>query len=199
MGIRSLKTASIANGVKRSKFWDQAADLETTAYNSIASYTVTAASTSSITFNSIPQKYKHLVVRMTLKVTGTSLATIWYQMNGNNNSDYYYYQMYANGSSRSSGGSPGVGGDTAYVPCASQANSFGGAIMLLPDYTNSTSIKSQQTFSGFAAGSGANFVLLRGGAYYGTGSTNPITSLTFTPNTGSIAQHSTIALYGIKG
>jgi hypothetical protein len=174
---------------------------ELTAYNSIASYTVTSASTSSITFNTIPQTYKHLVVRMSLKVTGSSLATIWYYPNGNTgSSDYYYYQMYSNGTSRSSGGGSGqTGSDTAYVPSASQTNAFGASIMLLPDYTNSTSIKSQQTLTGFAAGSGANFIILRGGAYYGTGSTNPITSLTFTPNTGSIAQYSTIALYGIKG
>ena len=175
---------------------------EPTAYNSIASYTVTSASTSSITFTAIPQTYKHLVVRMICKVTGSANNTIYYQMNGNTSSDYVYYQAYSVGGGLSGSGSAGgTGTDTAYVPSVTgAANYFGAAIINIPDYAGST-IKSIQTIAGHAVnGSGSNFTLFRGGAYYGANSTSPITSLQFTPAGGaSIAQYSTIALYGIKG
>jgi hypothetical protein len=169
-----------------------------TAYNYISSVTVPAGNTSAVVFSSIPQTYKHLVVRMICKVTGSSRSTIYYQMNGNTTQDYVYYQAYSVGSGLSASGSAGgPGTDTAYVPSAADPDAFGAAIVLIPDYAGST-IKSIQTIAGMAV-NGTNFVLLRGGAYYGTGSTSSITSLRFYPTSGSIAEYSTFALYGIKG
>jgi hypothetical protein len=171
---------------------------DTTAYNFIKSVTVTAANAADVVLSDIPQTYKHLVVRMICKVTGSSRSTIYYQMNGNTSSDYVYYQAYSVGGGLSASGAPGgPGTDTAYVPSALDPDSFGAAIVLIPDYAGST-IKSIQTIAGMAV-NGTNFTLLRGGAYYGTGSTSPITSIRFYPTSGLLSQHSTFALYGIKG
>jgi hypothetical protein len=69
MGIRSLKTASISTGVKRSKVWDQSAAIIpplTPDYESIATST---GGSSTITFSSIPSTYKHLQLRVSGTLT----------------------------------------------------------------------------------------------------------------------------------
>ena len=82
MGIRSLSTASISTGTKRSKVWDQSAVVITNSYESIATYTVGSTAQSTITFSSIPSTYKHLQLRASHK----SSSPVWATMNLNSDS-----------------------------------------------------------------------------------------------------------------
>ncbi len=90
MGIRSLRTASISTGAKRSKFWDQTARVADNSYESIATVNVGSSGSSFVEFTSIPSTYKHLQIRANSRYTGyqNSGAAVYLQFNGDTGSNY---------------------------------------------------------------------------------------------------------------
>lgn len=96
MGIRSLRTASIANGVKRSKFWDQQHYLSD--MDLIQTTTVTT-STPSVTFsnlNSVASQYRHLrLVVLARAMTNSSGQSLTLEFNDSSAADYNAHSFYA--------------------------------------------------------------------------------------------------------
>lgn len=190
MGIRSLSSASVATGTKRSKFWDQTAATIDTSYVSLGSVKL-ASNTSSVTFSSIPATYKHLEVRIfARKESGGNDAYVMHLNGDTTNGNYAYYAF---------------GGDgTAFVQSLIDSanigsvrdNAWNTTVITIPDYTNTNKVKSYQSLSGSSSQTGGSSFYV-GGVWDNTAVIN---SLRFTNTANSnFITGSVFALYGIKG
>ena len=167
----------------------------TNSYESIETIPVGSGGSSSITFNSIPQTYKHLQVRAIGRTATTTQDYIIYKPNGNNVSARHF--LAADGSSPSAGGSTSVF-DLGIIPKSdSTANVFGAYVLDLLDYTDTNKNKTLRQFNGVDL-NGTGYINFASALY--SVNTNAITSLTITTySSTAFAQYSTFALYGIKG
>jgi hypothetical protein len=193
MGIRSLRTASISTGVKRSKVWDQSAVVVTNSYESIATQVVGAGGAASITFSSIPGTYKHLQIRTFARTPSNTLAV--FQVNGDNGNNYAIHRINGNGSTVVANNTVSYNyGGVSLTPSASDI--FSAGIIDILDYANTSKTKVFKTLSGWDA-NGSGQVEMRSSLW---NSTSAITSLVFTTDSGgSFQQYTHFALYGIKG
>lgn len=195
MGIRSLSTASISTGTKRSKVWDQSAVYSPSSFESIATLTGSGTPTS-VTFSSIPSTYKHLQVRFFGRLSGTSRFQM--RFNGDSGNNYSVHAILAGGTSiygiagTPSGTSLSLGytdGDP-YIFCSN--------VVDILDYANTSKYKTTRALTGFdknTATSGE--VGLWSGLWLNTAA---ISSITLVSNNGAtIDANSSFALYGIKG
>lgn len=192
MAIRSLRTASIANGVKRSKFWDQSTTLFTYDFDSIA--TATPSGSQSYTFSSIPQTYKHLQLSW-LVYGGNADASITIRLNGSTGT-YTTFRSFA-GTHQSNYG-------LLYYP--QDMNSSGSrpavGVTDIFDYTSSNN-KTTKTIAGsmYSPSPGSGLT------QFSWSSTAAIDSITVYMNTGgngssfngTFGSNTVLALYGIKG
>jgi hypothetical protein len=205
MGIRSLKTASIANGVKRSKFWDQSANISD--HLLIATATVTSGSTSSITFSSIPQTYDHLQLYWNARTTGaTTTDFVHVRFNGDNTANYNFNFLEAG--TGISGLSPAISTKSANTNAwltriaggNNSANIFGIGYGIIADYSKTNRKKSLHTYGGYddwLLGTPTGNTRLENSTWF---STAAITSITLTVDSGaSFATNTDFTLYGIKG
>ena len=166
-------------------------------YESIATSVVGSGGTPSITFNVIPSTYKHLQVRCIAKQTGAGTGQpLIFTINGVN-SGYAVHNVNGNGTTAIAQGYS----NEAYVFLADQLASSSQStqiqsafIMDFLDYGDTNKYKTVRVLGGFDAnGSGRialNSALLQ--------STSAISSITFTANSGNLAEYSHFALYGIK-
>ncbi len=168
-------------------------------YESIATVTVGAGGSSSISFTSIPQTYKNLQVRLMAKAAPTSTDASYDllgRFNGDtniNNSSLHY--MIGNGSGTNAGytGNLGILGTATG---SSSTSVFAFNIIDVWDYTNSNKYKTVRNMYGYDS-NGAGFVGIQGDLWRNTAA---ITSIEFVFRTGpSFAQYTHAALYGIKG
>ncbi len=162
----------------------------TGSYESIA--TVNASGSSSVTFSSIVGTYKHLQVRLsTLTSTGTSI-----QLQSNLGLGTNSHQLLGDGSAASARNSA-VGTYGIYIPSDTGIGTGGSApvvaVIDLLDYANTNKNKTVRSLYGGEDNS-AGIVMFNSGFW---NSTSAITSLTFTPNSGTVTGK--FALYGIKG
>lgn len=77
MAIQNFKNSSIKTGAPRKTFWDQIADAVPRSYVWIAGFT----GTNNAIFTSIPQTYKHLIVRYRVRDTGGSASYTYMRFN----------------------------------------------------------------------------------------------------------------------
>lgn len=172
-------------------------------FESIATVTVGAGGTSSITFTSIPQTYTHLQLRWMVRSTYADV-TSWQNMTFNaafnsGTTGYVDHYLRGNGSTASSGfenlqNKINYGESTG---ANSGANMFGVGIIDILDYSNTNKNKTVRMLDGHDQnGSGAIF--LRSGLW---ASTSAITSIYLgnSDYSANFAQYSSYALYGIKG
>jgi hypothetical protein len=155
---------------------------------------------SSITFSNIPQTYKHLEVRMSLRDTsGTTGVAEWYcQFNNNSTaSNYWKNRIFADGSSiTSTDGSVGTEGIWGTHYPRNGSSLTGSAILYINDYSQTNKWKTVFAWGGGGQTTSANAAALS----YGTFQTSAaITSLTIYPNMGGFNSNNTFSLYGIKG
>lgn len=160
-----------------------------TSFESIATVTVGAGGSSTITFSSIPSTYTHLQLRMlSLQSTATSGGTI--SLNSDTTgANYYYHYLSGNGSSVSAG----AGADRIYSPWNSGSSSGPAATILdFLDYANTNKYKTVRQLNGYDL-NGSGSVLFTSHLWQNTAaiSTIAITSSGF-------QQYSHFALYGIK-
>ena len=168
--------------------------LNASSYESIATVTVGAGGSSSITFSSIPSTYTHLQIRLFAKSTtaGTGGTVTSITFNGNAMTKNHY--LYANGSTVVSG--VGASGDTNNTPTAGFTSIFSAGIIDILDYTNTNKNKTLRALGGYDYNSAGEMALYSN--LYAT-NTNAITSIVLSPLSGNFAQYSSFALYGIKG
>lgn len=170
-------------------------------YESIATYVVGSGGTSTVTFSSIPNTYKHLQVRAIARTSATGGTTQNLNMTINNDtsSSYSFHQLLGNGSSASS-----YGENVNRTNCvqilhittdSATSGIFGAGIIDLLDYTN-TKYHTVRTLRGQEQNNTDGGIALQ--SYLHT-STTAISRLDFFAGSGNITQYSHFALYGLKG
>lgn len=165
----------------------------TGSYESIATTTVGAGGSSTITFSSIPSTYKHLQIRVLGRVPSFTIIT--FQVNGDTGNNYSIHNFGGDGSSTYVGAtsSYSFGGAGVLSPATS---TFSADIIDILDYTNTSKYKTFRTLSGYDA-NGSGRIELRSSLWQ---STSAITSIVLsTDSGGAYQQYSQFALYGIKG
>jgi hypothetical protein len=179
--------------------------LVTSSFESIA--TVTTGGTSTITFSSIPQTYKHLQIRYTARSNRYSYYiddTFALQVNGYNSTDQYmWHTIDGNGAYSSVNATHGYTGSNtdriSLVPIPAQRlgdnNIYSAGIVDVFDYSSSTKNKTIKQISG-ADGNSANLSTIELGSGFCVVNTNAITSISFFGIASTIG---TFALYGIQG
>jgi hypothetical protein len=169
-------------------------------YASIQTVTVGVGGASSITFSSIPSTYTHLQIRSIAQATTVSaLEDITFYLNSDTTyTNYYSHRLSGNGTSASAAAIqaatyylyPGV------ISGSTSTNIFGGLVVDILDYANTSKNKTTRTLSGVDL-NGSGQVGLTSGLWM---STAAVTSVTFQiPNALKlINQYSSFALYGVK-
>lgn len=194
MGIRSLSTASISTGVKRNKVWDQSAVVITNSYESIATVTVGAGGSSTVTFSSIPSTYTHLQIRGSHKASNPVWATIVLNSDSTT-SNYASHRFEATDNSV-----------IAESFTTTQQNKIfttypytGASVIDILDYKNTNKYTTLRGLNGWAGdGTGG----MNGEVNYMSGlwmNTAAINSISITLSGQTFQQHSSFALYGIRG
>jgi hypothetical protein len=203
MAIRSLSTASISTGAKRSKFWDQTTVLNPYAagsYESIQTISLTG-NQQTITFTSIPQTYKHLEIRCISRDTyPNTYPGIYATFNGNGSGTFNYIYGDGNGGAGTVGGSVSsytgnsVGNDQS-------AGQYMPMIARIPDYTNTSRVKMMNLVHAHSRNDGGSNNSAVAFWSWSSGSTAAVTEILFgegDPNF-KLMPGSHWALYGIKG
>jgi hypothetical protein len=199
LAITRARTSSVAQGpsTKRTLLADNPVILGGS-YESIATYTVTGASTASFTLSSIPSTYTHLQLRCFVKLdAGTWIP---FRVNGDTNAQRSTHNLrgIGSGSGNASSGLGGTGeGNIALVADVSQ---WGGIIIDILDYANTNKNKTTKIFFGFD-NNGSGSVGIGSVLHYTVG-TSAVTSvgmdITQYGSGAKFVVGSTFALYGIK-
>jgi hypothetical protein len=159
-----------------------------------------SGSASFVNFASIPQTYKHLEIRMTMRNTGSSptQSGTFIQFNGDGASNYATHLLSGNGSSVSSSAQTssvfigGVGLDTPTN--GDTTNAFGAAVISILDYTSTSKYKTVRKIAGVTVSSWSQ-IHLQSGLWQ---STSAITSLMISTNQ-PYPTAARFSLYGVKG
>lgn len=166
-------------------------------YSKLAEVTVGSGGSATIAFNNIPQNYNDLVLKTSLRGTGSLIYdTAKVTFNG---STLGYSGRYMQGSG--SAANSAVPGISAYIEILEQganttANTFSNGEMYIPNYSVSGINKSIS--SDVVAETNATTIYMRLSAAQWANTTT-ITSITLAPDVSSAwAQHSTATLYGVK-
>lgn len=160
---------------------------------------VLTTSQSSITFSAIANTYTDLVVLVSARQTGTGgafVGTAKVEFNGTTTT-YSYRELVSTGTTASS-----VSGTTSafvvrYSADGATANTFGNTELYIPNYAGSTNkpISSTNVAENNSSTDGQSRIAADAGLWSNTAA---ITSITFTPTSGSIDAGSRFDLYGIK-
>ena len=197
MAIRSLKSGSFSRSTQVGNSIILPGD-----YESIATTTVGAGGTSSITFSSIPNTFTHLQIRAitnTTKASASGADSIELTLNSDATASYSAHRLFGDGSGTTADGFANL--NYSYIGVMPQTVSsvsyYYAMVLDILDYANTNKYKTIRSLSGFDAnGSG------RAGLFSGSWrSTNAVSSITFYPDNRSalFTQYSHFALYGIRG
>jgi hypothetical protein len=172
----------------------------TTGFVSIATTTVGAGGTSTISFTGIPQVYKHLQLRCFGRTTGffdndAGLITF----NSDSGANYAAHNFRGNGGIAASGAGTSLnyGVLQRFAGADTISNVFGVVIVDILDYTDTNKYKTFKDLGGHD-NNGTGVVYSSSSLWM---STSAITSMTIAaPSQGGVwAQYSSFALYGIQG
>lgn len=164
-------------------------------YASIATFTVSGGTTTSFTFNNIPQQYKHLELRC-IGRSGTGTSTqIDMNFNGDGGNNYTFHQFYgtASGPGTSATSTGRSNYPDAVLATLNSGNQSGVSILKIQDYSAVTKNKTVFQLYGYDF-VGTGTVQFTSGMWM---SLAPISSITFTARTQNIGNFTQIALYGI--
>jgi hypothetical protein len=169
-------------------------------YDSIATVTVGAGGTASITFSSIPATYKHLQVRLFGRGTNAdaNIDGFCWLNSDETQSNYANHYLRGNGATASAGGSAASTTPTAFSinSGGSAASMFGVAIIDILDYTNTNKYTTIRSLTGEDENGGGN-IFLRSALWMNTSAVTTIKLIGQATN--NFAQYSHAALYGIRG
>jgi len=164
-----------------------------TAWTAIASTTVGSGGAATVTFSSIPQTYKNLIIKVSARNSRSAgEAELRWTINGNGAS-------YANRLVQGNGGSVsgGTTGTTYFysgeiTAATATANIFGSADIYIPDYTGGKykNVSAETVSENNAAGA---YTTLTNGLW---SNTEAITSIAFYYSGGDWTQYSTFTLFG---
>jgi hypothetical protein len=172
-------------------------------YESIQTVTVGSGGQATVSFTSIPSTYKHLQIRAIARSTiaGSNADNVAFRINADTGSNYTTHRLTGSDTANAAGF---VSLDYGYLPSTipssgTLSNTFGGIVMDLLDYTNTNKNKTLRALTGFdenghSGNAGAARIQLSSCLW---NSTSSITSIEFV-NSGTFAQYTQFALYGIK-
>ena len=168
-------------------------------FESIATGTVGAGNTSSvITFSSIPSTYAHLQLRMFVRATVRSALLMRFNSDSGS-TNYDFHRMNADGSNV--GTDARINFSAIYISSRGYGipatTSIGSAVVVdILDYTNTNKNKVTRTLSAQELNTYLSDIELTSGSWKNT---NAINRIDLSMESGSLAQYTHIALYGIKG
>ena len=177
------------------------------AMESIATVTVGSGGASSIEFTSIPGTYQHLQLRGVLRGTGTQGGGNYYNnyitFNGvTTGTSYAWHYLMGNGAAAEAYGVASTNVINSYFTTANALTSnFAAVVVDILDYASTSKATTLRQFNAFdnnntgSSNYHKGFVTVASGLYT---STDAVTSIKMTPSFDSFAQHSQVALYGIK-
>lgn len=179
------------------------ANLPTGSYESIQTVIVPSGGTSTITFSSIPQTYKHLQLRSVARDASSGNDTNSFKIAINNDTSSGYSRQGIGGDTQNNTYSfreyyTGYGYAGNIARAGTMSNLFAASIVTFFDYSSTDKYKNFMFFSGatFNGETAANLGAMSG-MYT---STNAITSISFTSSqNANFLQNSQFALYGMKG
>ena len=160
------------------------------------------SSAASITFASIPQSYKHLQIRATMKSTDGTTSRVNGQVNGVTSGSYTAHNLRGNGSTMAANTTTtsatsmlDIGG---FIPGSffEGEGQFSAMIMDVLDYTNTSKNTTFRALSGYRHSSTSPWIQLASGVYLDTPA---ISSITLFLNTGSFVSGCRFSLYGSNG
>ena len=197
MANSRIATSSITQGFPKSKSLLAGNDaIYAGSYESIATTTVGAGGSSTITFSSIPSTYSHLQIRAFSRSTYPTLNTsIIIRANSDSASNYSYHSLNGDGATASSYGvATDVFGISQMYPGSNvTASIFGTGIIDILDYTNTNKYKTIRSLAGYDR-NGGGYIALMSSSWR---STSAISTITLTTDN-NFAQYSSFALYGVK-
>jgi len=159
----------------------------------IAMATVNNTSTSTITFSSIPQTYKHLELRMSYNNL-TGLDNMKMILNGSTGPAWWHL-LYGDGSSAAGSNSNVSSSQIFGIQFGrSDTHQYAGVVSI-PDYTSTTKNKTVKYYGGVDNSSS-------GGVWVTSNiftTTSAITSITLSPTAYNFTPGTIMSLYGIKG
>lgn len=206
MSVRFFSTSSIKSGVKGSDFWDGSAVVLTTAFDSIATVVVPSGGSSTVSFTSIPQTYKHLQLRYISKNTDTvksDLDSLYIEFNGVTGTSYSWHRLEGLWNGTVVSGGLASQGNIWIGPNITSASGYGSmfspGIIDILDYSNTNKNKTVRKIGGVTTngvGTEPGEVAIDSGLFQ---STSAITSIAITKSGSNQAQYSHFALYGIRG
>lgn len=180
--VYKLSTSRLSSRTSYSSMLAGNAAFIPTSFESIATTSVGSGGSSTISFTSIPNTYAHLQLRIFYKNTGSVFMTL----NSTNATRGHY--LYTSGSSVSSGTS-----GTNFIANAS-ASQWGSAVVDIFDYKNTNKFVTVRTIAGYDSNGSGELSL--NSQFYNLSST-AVNSITLTPTSGTFAEFSNFALYGI--
>jgi hypothetical protein len=173
--------------------------LSTTAFWALDSYTFPNASANTVTFNSIPQDYKHLMI--VFQGAGTINDGTRLRFNGDSGASSYFGVSVADGFGSSQSTSLGITTNSMSDIFSLLGNSYGAqastaGVAWVNDYTNTVKLKTCTAYQANLNSSNEGGVWVASGMYLA--STAAVTSLSLTARTQNFDTGSTIAIFGIK-
>ena len=162
----------------------------TTSYESIATVTVGAGGTSTISFSSIPSTYKHLQIRGFIADNATN-GTFALKYNGSYAT--FGHQLQGDGTSAIG---DSYGSTSAGIIYAQRTNT--GQFVFVTDILDYADTNKNKTARSLAGGDNNGVGRINLASNF-INSTSAITSIDLYFSTGTIPQYSKAALYGIKG
>lgn len=177
-------------------------DVDPGAMIPLATVTVGAGGSSSISFTSIPSAYEHLQIRAIGRTNRSATGGDYSLVVINNDasaSNYSMHQLLGNGVSVLVGGYPQTFAGaliSRWAAASDGSNMFGVAIIDILDYANTNKYKTIRSLGALDTNSANCQINLESNLWMNT---SAITSLTINPGAGtSWSQYSSFALYGIK-
>ena len=164
----------------------------TSSYESIATVSVGSGGAAYAEFTSIPDTYKHLQIRCSIRGTANNYQLV--RLNSDSASNYAYHYIYGTGSAVGAGNVTSTS-SMGFTDTTNTASIFNGLIIDILDYTSTTKNKTLKGLGGFDT-NGGGFISMNSGLWFKT--PEKVTTVRFTPDTGSYAEYSSFALYGIK-
>lgn len=170
-------------------------------FDSIATTTVGAGGTGTVTFSGISSVYQHLQLRImakTNRTAGSQGDVINMTFNSDTASNYSYHQLQGDGAGTGASGSATQTKIQLERTGDATADRFGVIIVDILDYKDTNKAKTTRQLGGFDNNGGGQIALMSG--RWGKTPLEAISSITLTPVVGTLfTVNSHFALYGIKG
>lgn len=166
-------------------------------YESIATFSVGAGGSATISFTSIPATYKHLQIRGIQRSDQVGTQDSNFRFNNDTAANYSWHRLFGDGAtvSASATSSASTMNYGAAIGTGTLANAEPAFIMDILDYADTNKYKTARTLTGFD-NNGGGYIYLYSGNWR---STSAINRVDLYCGAGNFAQYSHFALYGIKG